>query len=213
MKNMPFRCTDRIRSKSASVTSSNGLRMFMPALLNRISTGPNAAATSSANFLPAAMSATSTDRCSTRRPKAAISRAVTSAWASSFRWQKAMSAPSRAKASAVARPMPREPPVTSAIFPASCMAHSLSCSAYNIRLIHADETGWGKQPPHRLSRCQRPGVTRSGPSSAESSNKTPRPRHVLNIFIAHYDKIDNKSNNVIVFALVALQTSNYIYIL
>ena len=35
-----------------------------------------------------------------------------------------MSAPSAAKASAVARPIPREPPVTRAIFPASFMQFS-----------------------------------------------------------------------------------------
>ena len=83
---------------------------------------PNAAAASCANARPAAISTTSSERCIARRPRARISFAVCSPFASSSRWQNAMSAPSAANASAVARPMPRDPPVTSAICPASFIA-------------------------------------------------------------------------------------------
>src|SRR5690606_16792426 len=78
----------------------------------------------SAKARPAATSATFTERCSACRPRARISAAVASALASSSRWQKAMSAPSAAKASAVARPMPREPPVMRAVLPASFIERS-----------------------------------------------------------------------------------------
>ena len=68
-----------------------------------------------------------------RRPGARISPAVSSALASSFRWHKATSAPSAAKANAVARPIPREPPVRERfLLQASC------CSPTNRR---RDETG------------------------------------------------------------------------
>src|SRR3954468_7793028 len=96
--------------------------MFIPALLNRMLIGPKPAATASAKALAAAMSATSTERCMARRPSAWISAAVASACAASFRGQKAMSAPSCANSNAVARPIPRDPPVTKAIWPCNFIA-------------------------------------------------------------------------------------------
>lgn len=98
--------------------------MFIPALLNRMSIGPNSSAAWPAKARPDATSATSTERCMARLPSARISVAVSPALASSFKWQKATSAPSAANASAVARPIPREPPVIRAIFPASFMLFS-----------------------------------------------------------------------------------------
>src|SRR3984957_16086448 len=91
--------------------------MFIPALLNRMSIGPKSRATEAANSRPDLISATSSERCVARRPWPWISAAVCSALSPSSRWQNAISAPSAANARAVARPMPREPPVISAIFP------------------------------------------------------------------------------------------------
>src|SRR5947208_7750668 len=98
--------------------------MFIPALLNRMSIGPSSCAAWPAKARPAATSATSTERCMARLPRARISPAVSPALPSSSKWQNAMSAPSAANASAVARPIPREPPVIRAIFPASFMLFS-----------------------------------------------------------------------------------------
>lgn len=68
---------------------------------------------------PAAVAALLT-RMSTLRPGLDVNRSAVAATASAVRAQMATRTPSAANERAIARPIPRLPPVTSAVLPASC---------------------------------------------------------------------------------------------
>src|SRR5438445_9853698 len=78
-------------------------------------------------------------------PPAALTRATVSRAASSIKSATARRAPSRAKARAVARPIPPPPPVISADFPSSNPAITSSLHG-KFRLIENLEMGLGR--PH-----------------------------------------------------------------
>src|SRR5262245_15631222 len=102
------------RSKSASDTSRAASRWMIPALQTHTSRRPSARATSATARSAASGSARSASTTWARRPRAAISATVSVA---APRWTRPTSAPSRASVTAIARPIPRLAPVTSATSP------------------------------------------------------------------------------------------------
>jgi hypothetical protein len=86
-----------------------------PALFTRISIVPSARSASVNKRRAAAMSLMSHCHEKERRPRARTAASTSEAPSSSSLWQKATSAPSAAKARAIAAPIPRLPPVTSAV--------------------------------------------------------------------------------------------------
>src|SRR3954449_11666623 len=98
----------------SSVVSTSGATREIPALLRTASTAPNSASPRSNAARTAAESRTSTLIGRARRPCSVTSR-TTSHRSSSGRANTATSAPSRARAPAVASPMPEEAPVTRAM--------------------------------------------------------------------------------------------------
>jgi hypothetical protein len=86
----------------------------MPALAIRISTGPSSRSTADTSAPGAATWDMSPANVAARRPSAWTSAATCSAASALARYAMATSCPSCAKRTAVAAPMPREPPVISA---------------------------------------------------------------------------------------------------
>src|SRR5438477_10686092 len=113
-----LRLVAMIRSKSASAKSSAGLSLVMPCELTSTSMRPWRAITWSTSRPSAAVSATSA-----AWPAAAgslcRSRTTTSSTLASDRPTGTTEAPASRKASAISRPMPLLPPITSATLPAS----------------------------------------------------------------------------------------------
>src|SRR5262245_13867809 len=117
-----FVLTAKVRSQSSSVLLVKGIPggPAAPALFTRISILPNVSRVRSIMVFTSAALVTSVFRANTLRPSPFTSPATFSAfstWISGM----AMSAPSRAIASAIPRPIPLPPPVTTATFPASRM--------------------------------------------------------------------------------------------
>src|SRR5688572_10390492 len=106
----------RTASQSASVMSSMGFLMLMPAALTRMSGGPNGRAASAAMVRSSARSARSMTSAAARPPLAAMPRLAVSSSASR-RAARTIVAPASASANAISRPMPELPPVTSATRP------------------------------------------------------------------------------------------------
>jgi hypothetical protein len=98
------------RRNSSAVIWATGENTETMALLTQTSIGPRVASTRCAAPSSAALSATSSGSASAFLPAASISR-CNRASRSPLRETRATSAPSAAKASAVARPMPAEAPV------------------------------------------------------------------------------------------------------
>src|SRR6266508_1712650 len=122
VRNTDFVLTANARSQSSSVLLVKGMPggAAMPALLTRMSIRPSTARVRSTIALTSAELVTSVFMARTRRPSALTSSATFSAlrtWMSGM----AMSAPSRAIASTMPRPIPLPPPVTTATVPASRM--------------------------------------------------------------------------------------------
>src|SRR4051794_24349221 len=111
--NSALRFTASIRSNVARSSRSKATSPPIPALLTRISMAPKSRSAPAQNFRTASASETSHRSAWAVRPIAAISATTPSA-SSSPSWQMITSAPSAAKASAIAAPMPRLPPVTNA---------------------------------------------------------------------------------------------------
>src|SRR5438876_372305 len=121
-RNTDFVFTAKVRSQSSSVLFVNGMPGVdpAPALFTRMSILPHASRVRSTIALTSAALVTSVFIATTLRPSALTSVATFSAcstWMSAI----AMSAPSRAIASTIPRPMPLPPPVTTATLPASRM--------------------------------------------------------------------------------------------
>jgi len=112
----PVRLTSRIASQSASASEWTGAWRLIPALFTRMPIGPSAAATSAATRGKAARSPMSSGTKIDFRPSAATS-AATSSISGIVRAATATSAPARPSASAIALPIPRPLPVTSATRP------------------------------------------------------------------------------------------------
>src|SRR5213080_2223811 len=95
------------------------VRMSAPALFTHTSTRPNAPRTPPTSASRSRASVTSASSDSARRPCERTSSAVSSAPRRLARYVRATSAPASAHASAIARPMPLEPPVMTTTLPAS----------------------------------------------------------------------------------------------
>src|SRR5579883_2468295 len=116
----PVRLVRRMASQVSSSNSCTGRKvvMSMPALLTRISSRPRAETASSTRRRASAGLPTSPSSA-TARPPEAFTPATTSSRASRLRMATAATvAPSSAKRSTMARPRPRDAPVTSAARPA-----------------------------------------------------------------------------------------------
>ena len=112
-RNAPFKFVSRTVSQSASLRRMTNPSRVIPALFTRMSTRPV-----SARILPpvsatALESATSSACAHALRPSARTSPATFSAF-SAVRETQTMSAPAAANFSAIARPIPRPAPVTTA---------------------------------------------------------------------------------------------------
>src|SRR6185503_17906469 len=117
------------RFQSASLAPSMSVLTETPALLTRMCSAPSAATISLNAASTAAASATS-KRLVVATPPAARTASTASPAAPSLAVKLITTlAPARPSATAMARPMPRDPPVTTAIRPSrSAMAHSLDAS-------------------------------------------------------------------------------------
>src|SRR5713226_4341821 len=109
-----FRFVPRTRSQSSSLFSCAGPKSPMPALLTRIPTGPSFASVAETSFPTSSARVTSAVCQMTLLVSPRNSSAVACSLSMS-RPQMATPAPSSASFIAIARPMPRLPPVTSAI--------------------------------------------------------------------------------------------------
>ena len=114
------RFTSSVLRHSSGVSSRKGRNTAHPALFTRMSTAGNAASAAAAIRRTSSGSATSHRHHSARRPSARIPAAVSSS-SGAVRAARNTSQPSRAKASAMARPMPRPAPVMTAVLPSSSM--------------------------------------------------------------------------------------------
>src|SRR6266436_2959104 len=117
-RNTLFRFVFRTRSHSSSLFSCAGPKSPMPALLTRIPIGPSFVSVAETNF-PTSSARVTSAVC---QKTLLVSPCSASAVARSFslsRPQMATSAPSSASFIAIARPIPRLPPVTSATLPIS----------------------------------------------------------------------------------------------
>src|SRR5213594_4347519 len=147
-----FVLTAKVRSQSSSVLFVNGIPggPAAPALLTRMSILPNDSRVRSTIVFTSAALVTSVFIARTLRPSPLTSPATFSAlstWMSGI----AMSAPSRAIASTMPRPIPLPPPVTTATLPASRME---TPSIYN-RCPGGTHDSTPAQKP-QLVRAQRP---------------------------------------------------------
>ena len=113
-KNAPLRFVSSTASQSASLMRISNPSRVTPALLTRMSTRPVSPRIFSAAAATAAASATSTACAQAFLPTARTSSATFRAF-SAVRETQATSAPSAANFKAMARPMPRPAPVTTAI--------------------------------------------------------------------------------------------------
>src|SRR4029079_7578925 len=137
-----LRFTAIVRSNSASLISRIGFGFGAPALFRSTLSCPHFAWICSTIACAREKSLTSAWKGSVRRPRISISRAV-KAISFSRRSTRAMSKPESASASAQARPMPRAPPVTRAIF-----AIDLASGSVVARV--ADHVGMGCAPDGAL---------------------------------------------------------------
>src|SRR6266849_4895323 len=115
-KTRPFRSMSITVSQESASSVPRSWGMFVPALFTRMSTPLHSRSMRSKQTRIEASFLTSRSSASDRLPFARSATATGSA-SLPFREVTATSAPASARASAIARPIPREPPVTSARFP------------------------------------------------------------------------------------------------
>src|SRR3989441_3924513 len=113
------------RSISSSVVSSKVFGMAVPALFTSTSSRPKVATVFSTAPLTASMSAAFAWIATAFPPLSSIALTTAEAALASFAYVMATLAPSAARRFAIAAPMPREPPVTSATLPASSLSFLL----------------------------------------------------------------------------------------
>ena len=123
-RNWPFKFTPSTRSQSLSGISTMGELSAKPATLTRMSTAPQAAASSNIESTCAAI-VTSTAAARALPPDSAIRRAADSA-PSKLRSAMVTAAPAAARVKAISRPMPDAAPVTIAHLPSSSIKSSLA---------------------------------------------------------------------------------------
>src|SRR3954447_18930734 len=133
----PVRLTSMTSRHWASVTSSAGRWMQVPALLTRTSTGPSSCVIRSFTSARTARSVTSAVNAAAVTPLAASSSS-TRALAESSRATTATAAPASPRAWVNARPRPRLPPVTTATRPGTAKASRTLTSDRRSPLC-----GWG----------------------------------------------------------------------
>src|SRR5882762_7963997 len=109
-------------SKSSSENCSMGAKLPVPALFTRISIPPNVPMVLATANRTASVSAASALIASAFPPAASIERTTSSALPGDALYVRATAAPSVASRLAIAAPMLREPPLTSATLPASFFA-------------------------------------------------------------------------------------------
>src|SRR5579884_2783077 len=117
-KKTALRLVSMTASQSASVRSTAGPRRLIPATLTSTSSRPKASTVLVTIACTWAISATSVGSASARVPSCSASAAQDSN-ASTVRLASASVAPARPSPSAIARPIPRDAPVTSATLPSS----------------------------------------------------------------------------------------------
>src|SRR5213082_1231084 len=117
--NTPRTLMSSTRSISSSVVSSNVFGMAVPALFTRMSRRPKVATVFSTAALLASASVASAWIAIAFPPSRSISLTTDAAASAPFVYVIATFAPSEARRLAIAAPMPRDPPVISAIFPSS----------------------------------------------------------------------------------------------
>src|SRR6266542_1373233 len=115
---MLLKLTAMILSQVTSALSRKGSSLSQPALFTTMSSWPSCARASSTARLTSGRRVRSQLSASPFTPSASISRLTASALSARMS-STATSAPSWASANAMARPMPRPPPVTSAVLPLS----------------------------------------------------------------------------------------------
>src|SRR6267154_450188 len=111
---VPRRLMSITRSISSSVVSTNVFGMAVPALFTSTSSWPKVATVLSTAPLTASTSAASAWIARAFPPSSSIALTTAEAARASFAYVMATIAPSAARRFAIAAPMPREPPVTSA---------------------------------------------------------------------------------------------------
>src|SRR5262252_3303105 len=112
----PFRSVSRTRSQSSSLRNAKRESLMIPALFTRTSAPPNSLSTRSASALTSSRTVTSARTATAWPPRARISAAVASARSIFSRHVRTTRWPPAARSEEMARPMPREPPVTTAVF-------------------------------------------------------------------------------------------------
>src|SRR5437870_1109849 len=117
--NTPRTLMSSTRSISSSVVSSNVFGMAVPALFTRTSSLPNVSTVLLTPALTASASLASAWIAIAFPPARSISLTTDAAASGPFEYVMATFAPSAARRLAIPAPMPREPPVMSAIFPSS----------------------------------------------------------------------------------------------
>ena len=108
----PVTLTRRCRSHDSTVVLPNGADSAIPALFTSTSTGPSSAAVLAHAASTDVASVTSSATASTDTPPPARNSSATLATCSRSRAATATLNPSRTSAAAIARPIPRLPPVT-----------------------------------------------------------------------------------------------------
>src|SRR5712691_9278039 len=170
VRNTDFVLTAKARSQSSSVLFVNGMPGVdpAPALLTRMSIFPSVSRVRSIMALTSAELVTSAFIATTLRPSALTSPATFSAFST---WMSgiAMSAPSRAIASRMPRPMPLPPPVTTATLPASRMPISF--------VAGSPSTGGGGWPERGALRL-RPYSIIGAPEGSHDSTPAQEPQLV-----------------------------------
>src|SRR5260370_17758533 len=141
--NAPRTLMSITRSISSSVVSSNVFGMAVPALFTRTSSRPNVATVFSTAALTALASAASAWIAIAFRPTPSISLTTDAAASAPFLYVMATFAPSAARRLAIAAPIPREPPVMSAIFPFSFLDifYLLFLQSRSLRLPYGSDHG------------------------------------------------------------------------
>ena len=114
-------------AQSSSLLSTKGRSMTTPALLTRTSIWPKASSARSRRRSASALTETSAWTTNAAPPPSLISPATASALSTLERQLTTTLAPSAAKRSATALPMPRELPVMMATLSLSLMLSSLAC--------------------------------------------------------------------------------------
>ena len=113
LRNMPVMLVSITRSQSASLISSVGTRLVVPAAYTMMSSRPKVSTQASLTRSSSDVSATSAGTRRVRRPRPSISAATASTFAAR-RPVTTTSAPASARPRAMARPMPLVPPTTTA---------------------------------------------------------------------------------------------------